>query len=339
MLRAGFLPLASLAVLACAGRQAPPAPAASETARLGAQALAVEPLVHGAWVKRFVQAAQGLPAVPPRTVYTDASKTRALTEPEWAMAASAEREGLVPRLLDGTYYYETRYGTPLAYARALEVAEPADFAPAGRRLFDFGYGGIGHLKMLGALGVDAVGVDVDPVLRALYAQPTDQGPVSGGGRVTVLNGRFPAEPALVAQAGVGYALFVSKNVLKRGYIHPDQPVDERKTIHLGVTDAEFLASVHRMLAPGGRFLIYNICPGPNAPGKPFVPWADGRSPFSLAALEAAGFEVLAYDRDDLPAVKALARALRWDRPDDGDPPMDLEHDLQALYTLAEKRLP
>jgi SAM-dependent methyltransferase len=337
--RTRLFPLATLAVLACAARTARPGASASETERLAAQARALAPLVHGAWVKHFVEAAQGLPDAAPRVVYVDAAKTRALTELEWAAAPGAEREALTRRTLDGTYYYETRYGTPLAYARALEVAEPGDFTPAGRRVFDFGYGGIGHLKMLAALGVDAMGVDVDPVLRALYTHPMDQGTVPGGGRVTVLSGRFPAEPALVAQAGEGYALFVSKNVLKRGYIHPDQPVDERKTIHLGVTDAEFLAAVHRMLAPGGRFLIYNICPGPNLPGKPFVPWADGRSPFSREAMEAAGFEVLAYDRDDVSAVKVLAHALWWDRPDDGDPPMDLEHDLQALYTLAEKRLP
>jgi hypothetical protein len=54
---------------------------------------------------------------------------------------------------------------------------------AGTRILDFGYGTIGHLYLLGSLGADAVGVDVDPLLPALYSQPKDQDRVPGrGGR-------------------------------------------------------------------------------------------------------------------------------------------------------------
>ncbi|MCB9645114.1 MAG: hypothetical protein H6730_00735 [Deltaproteobacteria bacterium] len=117
-------------------------------------------------------------------------------------------------------------------------------------------------------------------------------------------------------------------MLKRGYIHPEQEVDPNKLVHLGVEDAAFLQAVQEALRPGGLFLIYNICPPPNAPGKPYVPWADGRSPFSKAALEAAGFEVLAFDVDDNGPMRRMGKLLDWP---------DVDRDFFAEYTLARKR--
>lgn len=46
-----------------------------------------------------------------------------------------------------------------------------------------------------------------------------------------------------------------------------------------------------------------------------------------------GFRVLEHDRDDSLVARAQGHALQWDC---GDPAMDLEHDLFALYTLVEK---
>jgi hypothetical protein len=95
----------------------------------------------------------------------------------------------------------------------------------------------------------------------------------------------------------------------------------------------YLRTLFHVVKPGGRLLVYNLCPAPAPPGKPYIPWADGRSPFTRGQWEAAGFRVLDFDRDDTAAARAMGRALGWDR---GDDRMDLERDLFAWYTLLEK---
>ncbi|HEX6837900.1 MAG TPA: hypothetical protein VF334_15080, partial [Polyangia bacterium] len=229
------------------------------------------------------------------------------------------------------YYYTTRYGTPLAYARPLELLARAGLGDvAGRRILDFGYGGIGQLLMLASLGADVVGVDVDPLLRAMYAERDG---AFGPGRVHTVDGRWPAEPRVRDAVGGGFDLVMSKNVLKRGYIHPSQPVDANKTIRLGVDDEAFLRAVFAALAPGGRFLIYNLSPAPAPPGQPYIPWADGRSPFPRELFERVGFRVVAFELDDTAAARTMARALGWDRGPDA---MDLTNGLFAQYSLVER---
>ena len=107
------------------------------------------------------------------------------------------------------------------------------------RYLDFGYGSVGHLRLLSSLGADVVGVEVDPLLRLLYGRPEDQGLIPGhagapAGRLTLLHGQFPAGSAVKEAVGSGYDLVISKNVLKNGYIHPAEPVDPSRLVHLGV---------------------------------------------------------------------------------------------------------
>jgi hypothetical protein len=301
--------------------------------QLRAEARALEPLVTSDLARAFLRATAALPPVAPRTVWHDVGKTKFLTDAHARALPEAQRRGLRSRTLDEEYYYTTRYGTPLAYSRPLDLLARAGLREvAGARVLDFGYGGIGHLRLLAGLGADVTGVDVDPLLPALYAAPGDQGAV-GAGRVTLVDGRWPADAAVARAVGGGYDLFIAKNTLKRGYIHPEQPVDERKRIRLGVDDDAYLRALFLIVKPGGRVLVYNLCPAPAPPGKPYIPWADGRSPFTRAAWEAAGFRVLDFDRDDTAAARAMGRALGWDR---GEDRMDLERDLFAWYTLVEK---
>lgn len=83
-------------------------------------------------------------------------------------------------------------------------------------------------------------------------------------------------------------------------------------------------------------MIFNICPGPTPADKPYIPWADGRSPFSKEQWERAGFKVVVFDQNEDAPVRAMAKAYGWDLPEDGEPGMDLEKDLFAWYTLVEK---
>jgi hypothetical protein len=329
---------ASASASVSAPAPAPAPPKESAVAVLERNAKALLPLVRSELAREFLVAAASLPAIAPRRLYHDAEKTRYWSEAEANRLPEAERKALTERVIDEEFYYNTNYGTPLAYARPLDLLDLGKDWLAGKRVLDFGFGGVGQLRMLASLGADVTGVEVDPLTRALYTDPSDQGLVKGlrgpDGRLSLVFGRYPAEPAARAAVGAGYDLFISKNVLKRGYIHPEQPVKERHQIKLGVDDFTFVTTVHSMLNHGGRFLIYNLTPAPNAPGKPYKTWADGRSPFPKDMLENAGFGVVAYNKDDTPAARAMARALGWDKGEDA---MDVENDLFAQFTLCEKR--
>jgi hypothetical protein len=284
--------------------------------RVEAQAGAKSGVCDGKLARAFLAATAQLPEIAPRTLWRDAKRRR------WATQAGPE---LQKQIVDEEYYYNTRYGTPLAYCRAFEVSGLDGLD--GLRLLDFGYGGIGPLRLNATLGADAVGVDVDPSLPIVYSWPGDTGAV-GRGRVTLVDGHFPTDTRVAAAVGSGYDVVISKNTLKEGYVHPKKP-DPRYDI--GVDDESFVRALRALLKPGGRLVIYNIAPAANAPGKPYRSWADAPLPFPRALLEKAGFRVVAYDVDDGPALRKLAHALEWDK---GDEPTDIEHDLFARYTVA-----
>ena len=288
--------------------------------------------------QRFLAATAELPHVAPRTLFADSSKAHYFTSREALALSPQERAALKTIEVDEESYYETKYGSPLSYVRPLDVLSAHGVTLAkGDRVLDFGYGYVGHLRLLATLGFRVTGVDVDPMLRALYSEPGDQGMLSVNGMagsVTLLDGPFPKDPKIREAVGTGYALVISKNVLKRGYIHPARPADPKQLIDLGMTEDAVLAAFFAALRPGGTMLVYNICPALSPPDKPFVPWSDGRSPFSREAWTAAGFVVVELDRDDVTAVQEMARLLGWDK--DPDEPWDVEHDISVLYTLVTR---
>lgn len=239
---------------------------------------------------------------------------------------------------DAKFYYYTKYGSPLAYARAVDLLGKAGMESfRNRKVCDFGYGGIGPLRLIANLGGQAVGVDIDSMLKALYSRPEDTGKILNRGvqgGIRLVEGFFPSDPETVLAVGDGYDVFLSKNTLKRGYVHPEKEVDRRMLVDLGVSDDEFCRRVAATLKRGGLFLIYNLSPAQNPPDKPYLPWADGRCPFSRETLESAGLEVLSYDVEDDRAAREMGRRLGWDK---GQSAMDFEKDLFSHYTLARKR--
>ncbi len=293
----------------------------------------------------YLIAANWLPVVSARTVYQDKGTKHAVTKAQLEAMSSEQQPNYSEVLLDETFYYYTRYGSPLAYSRPLDLlASRFDSHGnwfSGKRILDFGVGGIAPLRLMGIAGSDAVGVDVDPLLAALYTEEGDQGPIAGprdmivdavDGKVTLVTGSWPADAATKAAVGEQFDLFISKNTLKRGYIHPEQEVDKRMLIDLGTSDEEFVRSVASVLKPGGYFMIYNFSPAQSA--ERYIPWADGRCPFDRSILEAAGFEILEFDTDDSAAGRELGRVLGWT---EGESPIDLENDLFAHYTLLRKK--
>jgi len=56
-----------------------------------------------------------------RVVWVDSARTHAWNEAEAAALADTTRARLIRRDLDESFYYNTRYGSPLAYLRPLEL--------------------------------------------------------------------------------------------------------------------------------------------------------------------------------------------------------------------------
>lgn len=315
----------------------PATPTILETMQREADALA--PTVGSDLARAFLKQAAGLPVIPPRTLWRDkATRRQWLTNEQAASLAEAERAELEELTINDTIYYTTKYGSPLAYVRAIDVLASHGVTSLERkRVLDYGYGTVGHLRMMASMGATAVGVDVDPFLAALYGQPSDQGavPRAGGepGRVALIHGRWPAEQdtnLAVARNGP-YDVFISKNTLKKGYVTPDAPRDEidpRMLIDLGVEPDDYLAALRGTVVPGGVVIIYNLCPA-HPEGK-YSPMADGRSPWTREQWAEAGFEVLAFDIEDHAAARRMGSALGWDT---GPRPMDLENSLFAWYTV------
>jgi SAM-dependent methyltransferase len=338
-----ILPLlcfAGLQALPSSGRAQEPAAAVAKSpiATLKRDALSLEPLVTSRLAKDFLKATANLTAISPRTVYLDESTKTYKSEAAAAALSQQERSRLKRIDLDASFYWNTKYGSPLAYARPLDVLGRSGLNDvSGLKILDFGYGTIGHLRLLAWQGADLTGIDVDPLLHALYSAPTDQGLVKNlnrrDGQIRLIDGRFPADPATTAAVGENYDVFISKNTLKKGYVHPERPVEPRRLLNLNVDDDVFLKTLHHAVKPGGWVLIYNICPAPSPPGQPYKNWADGRCPFSRDLWEKAGFHVIAFDQDDTPAVRAIAHALGWDR---GSSPIDLKSDLFAMYSLMQR---
>jgi SAM-dependent methyltransferase len=303
---------------------------------LPAEARKLRPLARSDLGRGFLKAAEGAPPYAPRTVYRHGRAREWLGAAAFTRLTAADRAAWTPVTIDESTYQGLFYGSPLAYLLPLERLGGAGFGGLrGKRVADFGHGGIGQLRLFAELGAEAVGIDVDPLQPVLYAAPADQGALGkAGGSVKLVHGRFPADPKTVAAVGGGYDLFLSKNTLKRGYIHPAEKVDPRLLVDLGADDPAFLKAVAKALKPGGWLVIYNLSPAPNTADQPYRPMADGRCPFSAKDLAAAGFETLVRDGVDDTAARALGVALGWDKPPVN---MKLETDLFALVTVARKK--
>ncbi len=315
-------------------------PPGGETATevLRREARSLEPLVTSRLAGDFLRATPRLPAIAPRKLYLDEAKKIYMTDAAASTLSENEKRTLQPIPVDESLYYTTKYGSPLAYARPMDLLGQSGLeSVSGLKILDFGYGTVGHLRLLAGLGADVTGVDVDPMLRALYSASEDQGVVTNpsgrAGHIRLIDGRFPADAAIRSAIGGSFDLIISKNTLKRGYVHPERAVEPRRLLNLGVEDAAFVKALHEALKPGGRVLIYNICPAPSPPGQPYKNWAEGRCPFDRNLWEAAGFRAVAFDREDSEAIRKVAHALGWDQ---GDSSIDLKTDLFAWYSLFEK---
>ena len=329
-----------------------PTPAAAVSSptlqRLAKEATLLQPIAQSQLSRHFLAAASALPPVAPRTAFINEISREYFSSAARAALPDARKAALSKVDLDEFRYYYTKYGSPLAYMRALEFAADDNFREiAGKRILDFGYGSIGHVRLLASLGAHVTAVDPDSYLAALYSEASDQGtvplaPVASGwrrgrGSITLAHGFWPKDPKIVARVGGGFDLILSKNTLKRGYVKPERKVDDkRQLIDLGVSDQVFLAALFNALAPGGKLVIYNLYPKPAGPKEKYRPNADGRSPFSREQYEKAGLKVIAFDAEDHVGARKMGRLLGWDKNPAGETVDDLDNNLFALVTVVSK---
>lgn len=326
-------------------------PAVTASQRMRDEAAALRSMMASDLGRAFLDGAANLPSIAPRAIYRDKKTREWLSESQknarLAAAGSTTPAPAFDELIaDEDRYYDTKYGSPVAYARAFDILGQNGLASfESQTILDIGYGTVGHLRMLASQGVEVIGLDVDSFLTALYCDPADTGIIvnptgEADGHITLVNGRLD-DPAVRAQAAKPGTLdlIISKNTLKRGYIHPppNVEVDPRTLVDLGLDDAAFLKTLHDALKPGGLFLIYNICPKQSdyEHGEKFIPWADGRCPFEKDVMQAAGFDVVILDRDDSEACRQMAHILGWDQ---GEGAMKLDADLFAHFTLLRKQV-
>lgn len=312
-------------------------PALKGVALIQDQAQNLRPLVESEPGHKFLDATGALPAIEPRTIHLNREQRRWLTAAQFNALPETDRAGFEARPIDEDRYYQTKYGSPLVYIRAIDILANAGALPTGFRgvrIADYGYGTVGHLRLMASLGADVTGIDVDPFLTAVYSESSDTGSVNPAGagpagRITLVDGLWPA--AVSAQVGQGYDIFLSKNTLKNGYIHPSQPVDKRLLVDLSVPEEEYVKAVRNALKPGGWFLIYNLSPAPSKEGEPFKHWSDGSCPFPRAMLEAAGFDVVVLDANDDAKARAVFETLGYPTK-----AADGTDDLFTHYTLARR---
>lgn len=322
---------------------APEAAATPVLQRLADEAEALKPQAQSSLTRQFLDATRALPATGPRAAWVNEVSREYYSAAGRAALPAPAQQKLSDYQFDEFRYYYTKYGSPLAYLRALDFAAKYGFTDAhGKRILDFGYGSIGHLRLLASMGAHATGVDPDSYLEALYSSRDDQGsvPLAAGrgraGSLTLVHGFWPKDARTAERVGQGYDLILSKNTLKRGYVKPEKKTDKRQQIDLGVSDDAFLKTVYDALNPGGKLVIYNLYPKPPEAKGAYNPQADARSPWPREQYEKAGLRVLAYDVEDHVAARAMGHALKWDMNDKGEVISDLSTNLFALVTVVEK---
>ena len=314
--------------------------------RLRDEATALRPLAQSTLGQRFLDATRSLPPIAPRTAYINEMKREYFSVAEKSALPVSAQAKLAEVSLDEYRYYYTKYGSPLAYLRALDLAAANGIADvSGKRILDFGYGGIGQLRLLASLGAYVTGIDPDSYLDALYSSARDQGPVPPAagrrghpGTIMLAHGFWPKDSSIVERVGRGYDLILSKNTLKKGYIKPERKIDKRQQIDLGVGDDVFLKAIHDTLNPGGKLIIYNLYPKPPDGKSAYNPQADARSPYTREQYEKAGLQVVALNVEEHAIARNIGRALKWDRNDKDEIISDLETNHFAMYTLVARPL-
>jgi SAM-dependent methyltransferase len=233
-------------------------------------------------------------------------------------------------------YYATNYGTPLAYAPALLAAAKAGGFDSFKykKVLDFGYGQIGQLEMLARCGAEVFGVEADPIVHTLYQSTrVADGVVSEDGTkgsVHLELGQWFSDWRLRQRMGGDFDVIMIRNVLKRGYVQPEEPMKGFDPIDIGGEPEDAVRAIYNALDDGGVAVVYNLGGGAwrrddgtyNAP-------ADVRDPFGKDVWEDAGFEIVHFQANGSQLMREVGVAIGWGTLED-------LASYNVLYTVVRK---
>jgi hypothetical protein len=281
--------------------------------------------------KQMLDQVEHLPVCEPRTIYASFRPNKAFNEDEYNNLSEEQQQKL--RKLDITPidYYSTFYGSPLVYARTLDLLHQhaPDFTINNTNIIDLGYGQLGQLRLWAQMGAHVTGIEIDPILTAIYDDCQAVGDLEepNTGSLTLIEGSWPNEESARTQVGDGYDLFISRNLLKRGYVKPEKlNPNFPPPVGWEMSDAEMLGHLYDILSPGAIVIIESLGPKPD----PQKPWSDISNPWPESAWTKAGFQILAHDQDESTYARTMGAALGWDER------MNLETDLFAVYSMYRK---
>lgn len=307
--------------------------------RFELEAEGIMPLLETDAVREFLGQVTLLENVPTRRIYVrQAAVPDAVTEAEFHMLPAQMQNALRPMVIDTPKYYQTIYGSPLGYARPLDLAASAAGWDAfeGKKIFDFGYGQLGQLRLLAHCGADVTGIESSSMISAMYTLPGDTGEFTGTqgktGNLRLLQGYWPAGQIARERVGTGYDLIMSRNVLRKGPMDPESEARPELRVSLRTSFEMYLARANEALNMGGLMIVYNIGGAGPELWEQF-PASDFSCPFTREQWEAAGFELVAFNEVDDEPMRKVAKALFLDRGANG---INLETNLYAQYTLARK---
>src|SRR3954469_14199158 len=103
-----------------------------------AQASAVAPLVESPLAKAFLGTADMLRPVAPRLLLRDPQTKEVFTPGQSESLPEPQKSRLTKRIYDTRFYYTTGYGSPIIYARPLDIlGERGVESLAGKKVLDF----------------------------------------------------------------------------------------------------------------------------------------------------------------------------------------------------------
>ncbi len=308
---------------------------ASVLEKMKSDAVSLEKAFKGPRAALFLEAVKTMDEVGHREIYSVPGalnnvslngEKQFYTPDEFAALTPEEQAKLEKHNLNVEFYYSTKYGDMLSYTLVLNALDRAKVGNVRQdnKLVDFGFGYIGHLRGLAMMGLNVVGIDVDPLLKTLYSRPDDTGTIAGPagieGQLRLAIGFYPKDPQVKKKVGMNMDVFMTKNTLKAEYLKPIDGSDP--SISLGVDDQTFLKAIHEALVPNGIFIAYNTCD---------APITNCAFPFDRDMVEKTGFRVASWNEDDTEAALRLWYILGRDKEG-----VDISK-LKASFTLLQRK--
>jgi hypothetical protein len=297
---------------------------------LKAEAAALKTMFASSAANDFLASVESLANIATRKVYVNEADQKWIGSSEYDALPRASRGAYKSSEYDEDAYYVGQYRSPLAYARALDVASLHGVASiSGLRILDVNYGAVAAPRLMAASGANVVATDTQPLLATLYSQPTDAGSVSGigsrRGTLSLVSGAYPSDISARARVGTGYDLIVVVDIPRRGGIdskHAKLALDPK------ASSLDHLRAFADALKPNGLLVVYRMNDDAIRGSKRVA--TTKKAVFAIDEMQEAGFKLLAFEQNDDAAVRQMAQLLRWDQALAGD------REFAATYTVARR---